>query len=130
MVDQRGLADTGPGNDCHDIRMLVRPCVIEKSDILFSTKDITSGNGQSGYGNLLWTWSCWPLANFDTRSGRGLLLQVLTTDPTWCLDSICDRRYRLQQLVRSLETPCRIFGKEFLKQNYDRLWNIFELLKR
>jgi hypothetical protein len=36
------------------------------------------------------------------------------------------RRDRLQQLVRSLETLCRIF----LKENYDWLWNIFEQLKR
>src|SRR6516225_4529164 len=66
MVDQRGLANASPGNDCHDIRMLVRPCVIEKSDILFSTKNITSGNGQSGYGNLLWTLRSWRLPNSDT----------------------------------------------------------------
>ena len=29
--------------------MLVRPCVIKKSDILLSAKDVTSSNGQSGY---------------------------------------------------------------------------------
>jgi hypothetical protein len=35
-----------------------------------------------------------------------------------------------QQLVWSLETLCRILLKEFLKENYDRLWNIFEPHKR
>ena len=36
----------------------------------------------------------------------------------------------LKKFVRSLETLCRIFLKEFLKENYDRLWNIFESFKR
>ena len=40
------------------------------------------------------------------------------------------RRHRFQQLVRSLETLCRIFLKEFVKENYDRLWNIFESFMR
>ena len=60
----------------------------------------------------------------------GNLLQVLSSDSTSSIDSACDRRYRLQQLVRSLETLCRIFLKEFLKENYDRLWNIFESFTR
>ena len=29
-----------------------------------------------------------------------------------------------------LKAPRRVFLKEFLKENYDRLWNIFELFKR
>jgi hypothetical protein len=45
MVDQRGLPDTGPGNDCNDIDMLVCPCIIEESDILLSPKNIASSNG-------------------------------------------------------------------------------------
>src|ERR1700732_4765474 len=53
MVDQRGLPDPGPGNDFNDIYILVCPCGIQKSDILLSTKDIASCNGQSGYGNPL-----------------------------------------------------------------------------
>ena len=53
MVDERGLPDTGPGNDCNDIDILVCPCIIQKSDILLSTKNIASGNGQSGDGNFL-----------------------------------------------------------------------------
>ena len=45
MVDERGLPDASPGNDCNDIYMLVCPCIIQKSDILLSTKNITSCNG-------------------------------------------------------------------------------------
>jgi hypothetical protein len=33
MVDERGLPNTGPGNDRNDMYMLVRPCSIEESDI-------------------------------------------------------------------------------------------------
>src|SRR5580704_14725023 len=93
MVDQRRFSDSAPGNNCHNIDLLVCPCIVQETDVLFTTKNITSCDGQSGYGNLLRTKSCWPLASFDTQSGRGRLLQVLTTDPTWCFDSICDRRY-------------------------------------
>src|SRR5258708_5449025 len=60
----------------------------------------------------------------------GRLKESLTSDSTPCVDCACYRRHRLQQLVRSLETLCRIFLKEFLKENYDRLWNIFELFTR
>src|SRR5260221_6194577 len=49
MVDQRGLPDTGPGNDGNDIDMLVCPCIIQESEILLSPKNIASCNGQSGY---------------------------------------------------------------------------------
>ena len=49
MVDERGLPDTSPGNDRNDIYMLICPCIIQESDILLSTKNIASGNGQSGY---------------------------------------------------------------------------------
>jgi len=45
MVDKRGLSDTGPGNDRNDVEILVCPCTIQKSEILLSTKDITSCNG-------------------------------------------------------------------------------------
>ena len=47
-----------------------------------------------------------------------------------CIDSACYGRYRLQQLVRRPKTLRRIFLKEFLKENYDRLGNILESLKR
>src|SRR5271165_2644150 len=49
MIHQRRLPNTSPGNDCHDIYLLVRPCIIQESKILFSTKNIASCNGQSGY---------------------------------------------------------------------------------
>src|ERR1700693_5629668 len=53
MVNERGLTDPGPGNDCYHINILVCPCAVQKSDVLFPTKNIASSNGQSGYGNLL-----------------------------------------------------------------------------
>ena len=47
------------------------------------------------------------------------------------------RRQRLLSSVSPSEAPlgvlktlCRIFLKEFLKENDDRLWNIFESFKR
>src|SRR4029077_3976948 len=63
MVDQRGLPHTRPGNDCNDIYILICPCVIQESDILLSTKNIASCNGQSSHGNLLRCKSSWRLAN-------------------------------------------------------------------
>jgi hypothetical protein len=39
--------------DCNDVDILVCPSTIQKNDILLSAKNIASGNGQSGYGNLL-----------------------------------------------------------------------------
>src|SRR5260370_5204082 len=45
MVNERGLPDTGPCNNCNDVDILVCPCIIQESDILLSTKNITSGNG-------------------------------------------------------------------------------------
>src|ERR1700693_419239 len=125
MVDERGFSDPGPGNDCNDVDIVVCPCTIQESDILLSTKNVASGNGQSGYGNLPRCKPCWRLASSDTRSGRGRLLEALTSDSTLCADSGCYRRHRLQQLVRSPETLRRIFLKEVLKENYHRLWDIF-----
>src|SRR6516225_3875459 len=34
MVNQRGLPDPSPGNDCNDVDILVGPCIIQESDIL------------------------------------------------------------------------------------------------
>src|ERR1700682_1210904 len=130
MVDQCGLPDTGPGNDRHDIYLRVCPGVIQKSDILLSTKQIASCNRQSGYGNLLRRKSCSRLSSSDARNGRGRLQKALTSDSMGRVESARYRRHRLQQLVRSLETLCRIFLKEFIKENYDRLWNIFESFMR
>src|SRR5271165_3309073 len=130
MIDERRLPNTSPGCDGNYVDILVCPRTIQKSDILLSTKNITSGNGQPGYGNLLRCKSSWRLASSYTRSSRRRLLQALTSDSTPCVDCACYRRHRLQQLVRSLETLCQIFLKEFLKENYDRLWNIFESFTR
>src|ERR1700688_3644847 len=49
MVEERRLPDTSPGNDCDDIYMWICPGTVQESDILFSTKNISSSNGQSGY---------------------------------------------------------------------------------
>src|SRR5271165_7508825 len=71
MVNERGLTDPGPGNDCNDVDILVCPSTIQKSDILLSPKNIASCDGQSGYGNLLRCKSCSRLAGSDTRKARG-----------------------------------------------------------
>jgi hypothetical protein len=44
MVNERGLPDARPGNDCNDVDIPICPCTIQKSDILLSTKNIASGN--------------------------------------------------------------------------------------
>src|SRR5262245_23411897 len=124
MVNERRLPDPSPGNNCNDVDILVCPCTIQKSNILLSTKNIASCNRQPGYRNLLRRKACWSLTGPDTRSAGGHLLQALTSDSTPCVESACYRRYRLQQLVRSLKTLCRTLLKEFLKENDDRLWNI------
>src|SRR5271165_2624750 len=49
MIDERRFSDTGPRDNCNNIHILFCPCVIQESDILLSTKNIASGNGQSGY---------------------------------------------------------------------------------
>src|ERR1700677_844490 len=45
IVDERGLTDTGPCNNCNDINVLACPCLVQKSDIFLSTKNIASCNG-------------------------------------------------------------------------------------
>src|SRR6516225_5245478 len=110
--------------------MLVCPCTIQKSDILLSTKNITPCNGQSGYGNFLGSHYTLRLASSCTRSRRGRLLQALTRDFTTCVESACYRWYRFEEFSRLLKATPGVFLKEFLKENYDRLWNIFELLNR
>src|SRR5262245_61110513 len=55
MVDQRGLPDPSPGSNCNNIDLLVCPCIVQESDVLFTTKKITSCDRQSGYGNFLRT---------------------------------------------------------------------------
>src|ERR1700741_650821 len=53
MVDQRRFSDSAPGNNCNNIDLLVCPCIVQETDVLFATKNIASCDGQSGYGNLL-----------------------------------------------------------------------------
>src|SRR5246127_1211493 len=112
MVNERGLSNTSPGNNRNDVDILVCPCTIQKSDVLLSTKNFASGNGQSGHGNLLWRKSCRRLASSDARSGRGPLLQALTSDSTPSVESACDRRYRLQKFGWVLKTPPGILLKK------------------
>src|ERR1700730_13045888 len=47
MVDERGLSDPSPRNDCDDIYLPIRPCLIQKGDILLTTENIASCNRQS-----------------------------------------------------------------------------------
>jgi hypothetical protein len=47
IVDKRGLSDPSPGSDGNDVYMLICPGVIQKSDVLLSTENIASGDGQS-----------------------------------------------------------------------------------
>src|SRR5215469_6064074 len=115
MVDQCGLSDPSPGNDRNDIDILVCPSTVQKSDILLPAKYIAAGNGQSGYGNLLRCRSYGRLASTSTRSGRGCLLQVLTSDSASPVDSIYYRRDGLQKFSRILKSPRRVFLKESLE---------------
>src|SRR5580704_2333972 len=112
MVNERRLSDPSPGNDCDDIDMLVCPCIIQETEILFSAKNIASCNGQSGYGNFLRSQSCWRLAGYGVRSRGGYLLQALTSHSTRCVDGACYRRYRLQKFGRVLEAPPGVFLQE------------------
>src|SRR6516162_9189180 len=48
MVDECGLSDSAPGNNCNNVDFLLCPRTIQKSDILFSPKKFASCNGQSG----------------------------------------------------------------------------------
>src|SRR5260221_13939399 len=49
MVDERRLPDTSPGNDRNDIYVPICPCIIQESNILISTKNITPSNGKPCY---------------------------------------------------------------------------------
>src|SRR5215469_8826136 len=53
MVSERRLSNTSPGHNRNDVHVFACPRAVQKSDILFSTKNIASGHGQSGDGNLL-----------------------------------------------------------------------------
>src|ERR1700730_2682415 len=49
MVNERGLSDPSPGANCNGVGIVVCPCSIQESNILLSTKNIASCDGQSGY---------------------------------------------------------------------------------
>ena len=85
---------------------------IQESDILLSTKNIASGNGQSGYGNFLRCRSCWRLASSDTRSRGGVFWKLSRVILRPASIASCYRRYRLQKFGRILKTPRRVFLKE------------------
>src|SRR5580693_375908 len=99
MVDERGLTDTGPGNDCNEVYLLIRPRSLQKSDVFLSAKNITSCNGQSRYRSLLGSQSCPRPARYGARIGRLRLLEAPTSDPTSCVYSACYRCYRFQKFA-------------------------------
>src|SRR5271166_4170017 len=45
VVNERGLPDTSPGNDCNDIYTRVFPCIVQKGDIFLSAKKLAPCNG-------------------------------------------------------------------------------------
>ena len=49
MVDQRRFSDSAPGHNGDHIDLPVCPCIVQETDVLFATKNITSCDGQSGY---------------------------------------------------------------------------------
>ena len=89
VINERRLPNTRPGNDCNDIYVSVGPGSIQESDILLSTKNIASRNGQSRYGNFLRSQSCWRPASSETQISRGRLLQAQASDSTPRVDSAC-----------------------------------------
>src|SRR6516164_2704170 len=123
MVNERGLSNPSPGNDGNDVDILVRPCLIQESDILLPAKNIASRNRQSSDRNLLRTQSSRRLARVDARSRRGCPLQALTRDSAPRIDSACYRRYRLQKFCGSLKSAPGILLEEYLKEKDGRLWN-------
>src|SRR6202035_362859 len=48
MVNKCRLSATGPCNDRNDVYILVCPCIVQESEVLLSTKNIASGDRQSG----------------------------------------------------------------------------------
>src|SRR6516165_1263842 len=109
MVNQRRFPDSAPRSNCNNIDLLVCPGIVQESDVLFTTKKITSCDGQSGYGNLLGYSSSWLFASSDTRDSRSCLLQALTGDSDPSIDSDYYCRNRLQKFIWALETKRRVF---------------------
>ncbi len=95
MVDQRRLADTRPGHDGYDIDLRVCPGRLQEGEVLFSTKDLARGNGQSGQRDFLRSSAHWQLPSCAGGIGRRYLLQALTRDGA---PSFNRARYRRQRL--------------------------------
>src|SRR5215471_12369015 len=115
MIDERGLPDTSPGNNGNDVYLLVRPCRIQESDVLFLPKNIASRNGQSCYRNFLGCQSCRRPASSDAQICRGKLSQALIGDRASTVDSVRYRRQHHQQFGRVLKTQPWVFLQEHLK---------------
>ena len=72
----------------HNIDLLVCPCIVQETDVLFATKNITSCNGQSGYGNLFWTKSCSSALRVSTGCGTSSSCSVANgACKCWCISS-------------------------------------------
>src|SRR5271165_146365 len=109
MVDKCGLPDTGPGNDCNDVYMLICPGIVQESDILLTTEQIHSCNGQSRYGSLLRSQFCRRLATYAAQSARGHPLQALMRDFAPCLDRFSYCWHRLPEFGRIVKTMPWVF---------------------
>src|ERR1700675_4028719 len=48
MIDECGLPRPSPCNDLNEVYILVCPCIVQETDVLFATKNITSCDGHSG----------------------------------------------------------------------------------
>src|SRR5215471_1097670 len=57
VVNQRGLSNPGPGNDCYDVDILVCPGSIQESNVFFPPKNIARCDGQFCHRNLFWSES-------------------------------------------------------------------------
>ena len=109
MVNESGLPDARPGHDGNDIDLRLLPSSVQESDVVLSTKNLASCNGQSGHRNFRRSQSSRRPASSDARSGRERLVEDVTSDSTSYVDSACYRRYRLQKFGRALETPGWVF---------------------
>src|SRR5271165_2557946 len=74
--------------------------------------------------------SCRWLTSYDRRSGRGQLLQALTSDSTPRIDSACYRRHRLQKFGWALKSLPGVFLQQDLQKNNDRLRHALQLSNR
>jgi hypothetical protein len=76
MVDQCGLPDSTPGNDCNHIDVLVCPCSIEESNILLSTKNTAPVMGNLATDIFLGPSLAGALRVKAAESGEGALFRL------------------------------------------------------